>query len=84
MIETDSDLKSCNRRKNLSLPLTHLSMRQEKPNAIATYFPKIEDEFLPSKASEWRREEKNSEKGIKRKSKKLEKEAVRELKKDNE
>ena len=57
-------------------------MRQEVPLALATYYPQIEDEFLPSKASAWRRDQKNTEKVIKRKTKTLEKEASRELRKD--
>ena len=57
-------------------------MRQEIPIALATYHPLIEDEFLPSKASTWRREQKNTEKVVKRKTKVMEKEAMRELKKD--
>jgi len=57
-------------------------MRQEIPKAIATYHPLIEDEFLPSKVNDWKREVKNSEKTIKRKTKALQKDAMRELKKD--
>jgi hypothetical protein len=59
-------------------------MRQEIPKPLATYHPLIEDEFLPSKNTEWKREVKNSEKTIKRKTKALQKEAMRELKKDTQ
>ena len=62
--------------------LTYLSLRHETPKPLATYYPQIEDEFLPSKASAWRREQKSTDKGMKRKAKQMEKEAARELKKD--
>ena len=51
-------------------------------HALATYHPLIEDEFVMSKASAWRKEMKNTDKVIKRKEKKYEKETIRELKKD--
>lgn len=66
------------------IPFSHLSMRTEIPNALATYHPKIEDEFVIAKVSAWRKEQKGTEKVIKRKSKKLEKETVRELRKDTQ
>lgn len=66
------------------IPFSHLSMRTEIPNAIATYHPKIEDEFVIAKVSAWRKEQKGTDKVIKRKTKKLEKEAVRELRKDTQ
>jgi hypothetical protein len=47
-----------------------------------TYHPAVEDEFIMSKVSNWRKEKKNSPKEFKRKSNKVEKEAIRELKKD--
>ena len=57
-------------------------MRQEIPKALMTYHPAVEDEFIMSKVSNWRKEKKNSPKELKRKSNKVEKEAIRELKKD--
>ena len=47
-----------------------------------TYHPAVEDEFIMSKVSAWRKEHKNTAKEIKRKTNKVQKEAVRELKKD--
>jgi len=47
-----------------------------------TYHPAVEDEFIMSKVSNWRKEKKNTPKEFKRKSNKVQKEAVRELKKD--
>jgi len=67
---------------NQTIPLTHLSMRTEIPKPLATYHPLIEDEFVPSKASTWRKEQKNSDKSVKRKVKALEKDNMKELKKD--
>jgi len=47
-----------------------------------TYHPAVEDEFIMSKVSSWRKEKKNTVKEFKKRSHKVEKEAVRELKKD--
>lgn len=47
-----------------------------------TYHPAIEDEFIMSKVSNWRKEKKNSVKEFKKKTNKVQKEAIRELKKD--
>ena len=64
--------------------MAYLSMRTEIPHALASYHPLIEDEFVMSKVSAWRKEMKNSDKVIKRKEKKYEKEQMREIKKDTE
>ena len=56
--------------------LEYLSMRQEKPKPLASYPPLIEDEFL------MRVKKNRDEKSMKRKAKKAEKDAVRELRKD--
>ena len=47
-----------------------------------TYHPAVEDEFIMSKVSAWRKEKKGSSKELKRKTNKVKKEAIRELKKD--
>ena len=65
-------------------PMAYLSMRTEIPHALATYHPLIEDEFVMRKASAWRKEMKGTDKVIKRKEKKYEKEQIRELKKDTQ
>jgi hypothetical protein len=57
-------------------------MRIEIPNALMTYHPAVEDEFIMSKVSSWRKEKKNTVKEFKKKTNKVQKEAVRELKKD--
>ena len=62
--------------------MSYLSMRQEIPNPLMTYHPAVEDEFIMSKVSNWRKEKKNSVKEFKKKTAKVQKEAVRELKKD--
>ena len=51
-------------------------MRQEKPKPLASYHPLIEDEFL------MRVKKPLDDKTMKRKAKKAEKDAVRELRKD--
>ena len=51
-------------------------MRQERPKALASYPPLIEDEFL------MRVKKNRDEKSMKKKAKKNEKDAIRELKKD--
>lgn len=45
--------------------LSYLSLRKEIPAALPTYHPQIDDEFIPSKASAWKREQKNTEKVLK-------------------
>ena len=64
-------------------PLCYLALRQEKPHPLATYDVAIEDEFVPSRSTAWKKEMKNSPKMIKRKAKQYEKDAVKELKRDN-
>ena len=49
---------------------------------MPSYYPLIEDEFIASKSSAWRREQKGTEKVLKAKTKKYEKDAMKELKKD--
>ena len=63
--------------------LYHLSMREEIPKPMASYLPAVEDEYYASKVTQWRKDQKNDPKVIKRKTKKMEKDAVREIKKDN-
>lgn len=63
--------------------LYHLAIREEKPKPLASYYPAIEDEFMPSKVTQWRKEQKNDPKVLRRKTKKMEKDAIREIKKDN-
>ena len=59
--------------------LEHMSIRQEFPKPLASYAPLIEDEFLmrvPKK-------DKFDTKALRQKTKKMEKDAIRELKKDS-
>jgi hypothetical protein len=79
---SDSKINGLHSKKVKNVQLTYLSMRQEIPKPLATYHPNIEDEFLPAKSSTWRREQKNTEKAIKKSTNKVQKEAVKELKKD--
>jgi hypothetical protein len=62
-------------------PLTFLHLRDKKPKPLSTFDPLIEDDFLI--LDDWRDKKKPiDEKEVKRKMKKVEKDAVRELKKD--
>ena len=64
-----------------SKPLTFLHLRDKKPKPLASFDPLIEDDFLI--LDDWRDKKKPiDEKEVKRKMKKIEKDAVRELKKD--
>jgi hypothetical protein len=58
--------------------LEYMSIRKEIPKALASYDPLIEDEFIMRVP----RKDKYDEKEMKKKVKKTEKEAMRELKKD--
>ena len=49
---------------------------------MPTFYPEIEDEFIPSKASAWKREQKSDPKVMRRKLKQMEKDNMKELKKD--
>ena len=55
-------------------------MQIEKPKALPSFAPQLEDDFLI--AGRWKLNQKNDVKVIKRKIKKAEKETMRELKKD--
>jgi hypothetical protein len=58
--------------------LQYLSIRQEKPKALASYPPRIEDEFLMRV-----KKDHSSDKEMRKQLKKNEKDASRELKKDS-
>uniref|UniRef100_A0A7S3CHV4 Uncharacterized protein n=1 Tax=Strombidium rassoulzadegani TaxID=1082188 RepID=A0A7S3CHV4_9SPIT len=62
------------------LPLQYLSLRQENPKPLPSYPPLIELEFLVRLP----RKDKYDEKELKKKTRKYEKDAMRELKKDTQ
>lgn len=66
--------------KEFAVPLEYLSMREETPKPLPSYLPAIEDEFLMRVA----RKDKVDEKEMRKKTRKYEKDAIRELKKDTE
>ena len=77
MVKAADDLGILGKRlRPKAQKLEHLSMRQEKPKPLASYHPLIEDEFL------MRVKKPLDDKTMKRKAKKAEKDAVRELRKD--
>ena len=70
------------RKQTYQHPLQYLSIRWEFPKPLASYGPAIEDEFLLN--VDWKEKLRSDEKLQKRKAKKVEKDAIRELKKDTE
>lgn len=62
------------------MPLTYLHMRDKKPRPLPTFDPLIEEDFLIS--DDWKEKKPADEKEVRRKIKKVEKDAIRELKKD--
>ena len=62
--------------------LEYLQLNKQKPKSIPTFAPLIEDDFLI--AGHWKERQLNDQKVLKRKIKKTEKDAQRELKKDTQ
>ena len=60
--------------------LEYLQLNRQKPKAIPTFAPEIDADFLIS--GHWKERRKNDESLVKKRLKKAEKDAVRELKKD--
>lgn len=60
-------------------PLTYLELSKQKPKELPSFAPLIEEDFMPDR--DWKRKTLD-EKETKRKLKKVEKDALRELRKD--
>lgn len=56
-----------------------MELSKQKPKAVPSFAPLIEEDFMPNK--DWKKK-KDDEKDVKRKMKKVEKDALRELRKD--
>ncbi len=64
--------------------LTHLRLQAKKPKELPSFNPQIDEDFMAAALDDKTyREKKEDPKDIKRKTKKAEKDAIRELKKDS-
>jgi hypothetical protein len=65
--------------------LTHLRLQAKKPKELPAFNPLIDEDFMAAALDDKTyREKKEDPKDIKRKTKKAEKDAIRELKKDTQ
>lgn len=71
-------------RQNLTT-LTHLRLQAKKPKELPAFNPQIDEDFMAAALDDKTyRDKKEDPKEIKRKTKKAEKDAIRELKKDSQ
>ena len=71
-------------RQNIET-LTHLRLQAKKPKELASFNPQIDEDFMAAAMDEKvYKDKKEDPKEIKRKTKKAEKDAIRELKKDSQ
>ena len=62
--------------------MTHLRLQAKRPKELASFDPHIDDDFMAAVLEERPRKRELDEKEVKRKTKKAEKDALRELRKD--
>ncbi len=79
----ESEEMTLSARQNLTI-LTHLRLQAKKPKELPSFNPQIDEDFMAAALDDKTyREKKEDPKDIKRKTKKAEKDAIRELKKDS-